>query len=155
MVRSKHPCYLQSQDGERVQLQARDGCPQLQELEALALIARLEDRRMEELNNAVLTTKQKLKVSALAVDRSWDFYLMDYVLTGSFESGLRAVRDAPFLTDLPSECLAELVPTKGLWSGWDSMKELGYFTRAQRRKIVHPSVGWCICLRERRAIGSS
>ena len=39
---------------------------------------------------------------------------MDYVTTGSFESGLRAVRDAPFFTDLPGECLTELIPTESL-----------------------------------------
>ena len=144
-MESKDTCYLQSQEGDKIQLQVCDGCPQLQELEALAMIARLEDRRMEELSNAALTTKDKLKMSAVAMDRSWDFYLMDYVLTGSFESGLRAVRDAPFLADLPGECLSELIPAKGLWSGWDIMKEIGYFTRAQRRKIVH-SKRWVVHL---------
>ncbi|CAE7219835.1 unnamed protein product, partial [Symbiodinium sp. KB8] len=101
MVWNPNECYLQSPEGDRIQMQLDGGCPQLREMEALALIARLEDQRLEELNNATLTTRDKLQVSAMSMERSWDFYLMDYVMTGSFESGLRAVRDAPFFADLP------------------------------------------------------
>ena len=107
----------------------------MKELEALSLIARLEDRKLEELGNAVLTTKDKLKISAVAMARTWDYYLLDYVTTGSFESGQPAVRDAPFFSDLPGECLRELVPAAGLWSGWDAMKNIGFLTRPQRRKL--------------------
>ena len=135
MVWSPDRCYLESPEGKRLQLQVDNGCPQLCELEALSLIARLEDRRLEELNNSVLTTKGKLKISAVAMARTWDSYLLDYVMTGSFESGLRAVRDAPFLSDIPGECLRELVPSAGLWSGWDAMKNIGFLTRPQRRKL--------------------
>ncbi|CAE7944022.1 GIP [Symbiodinium sp. KB8] len=145
MVWSRDVCYLESQEGERIQLQLDGGCPQLRELEALSLIARLEDRRLEELNNAVMITSDKLKASAIAVERSWEFYLMDYIQTGSFESGLRAVRDAPFFTDVPGEALTGLVPAAGLWSGWDIMKELGFLTRAQRRKILN-SKRWVVHL---------
>ena len=136
MVWSKDQCYLESQNGERIPLQVAGGCPQLQEMEALSLIARLEDRKMEELNNAVLTTEDKLKMSALVVERTWEYYLMDYIVTGSFESGLRAVRDAPFFADLPGECLHELIPTRGLWAGWDIMKEIGFLNRPQKRKLL-------------------
>ena len=135
MVWGPDICYLESPEGHRMQLQVDNGCPQLCELEALSLIARLEDRRLEELSNSVLTTKDKLKVSAVAMARTWDHYLLDYVTTGSFESGLRAVRDAPFLSDLPGECLRELIPSAGLWSGWDAMKNIGFLSRPQRRKL--------------------
>eukprot|EP00439_Symbiodinium_sp_Y106_P042989 s910_g5.t1 len=135
MVWGPATCYLESPEGHRMQLQVDNGCPQLCELEALSLIARLEDRRLEELNNSVLTTKDRLKMSAVAMARTWDYYLLDYVTTGSFESGLRAVRDAPFLSDLPGECLRELIPTAGLWSGWDALKNIGFLSRPQRRKL--------------------
>ena len=128
-------CYLESPEGHCIDLHVDNGCPQMKELEALSLIARLEDRKLEELGNAVLTTKDKLKISAVAMARTWDYYLLDYVTTGSFESGLRAVRDAPFFSDLPGECLRELIPAAGLWSGWDAMKNIGFLTRPQRRKL--------------------
>ncbi|CAE7567435.1 hypothetical protein AK812_SmicGene3199 [Symbiodinium microadriaticum] len=137
MVWSKNSCYLESQEGERVPLQVTGGCPQLQEMEALTLIARLEDRKMEELSNSIITTKDKLQLSALSMERTWEYYLMDYILTGSFESGLRAVRDAPFFADLPGECLQEMIPTNGLWAGWDILKEIGFLNRPQKRKLLN------------------
>ncbi|CAE7233212.1 ycf43, partial [Symbiodinium sp. CCMP2456] len=93
MMWSPKECYLQSPEGVRIPLQVDGGCPQLAEMEALALIARLEDRKVEELNNSVLTTQDKLKVSAVAMEHTWEYYLFDYVAKGAFESGLRAVRE--------------------------------------------------------------
>ena len=145
MYWSTKECYLQDGDGCRIPLQVQGGCPQLQELEALTLIARLEDRKLEELANATLVTEDTVQMSALAMERTWDAFLLDYVTKGAFDSGLRAVRDAPFFRDVPGECLSNLVPLQGLWSGWDIMKQIGYFTRAQRRKIL-TSKRWVIHL---------
>ncbi|CAE7251289.1 TY5A, partial [Symbiodinium sp. CCMP2456] len=145
MMWSPKECYLQSPEGVRIPLQVDGGCPQLAEMEALALIARLEDRKVEELHNSVLTTQDKLKVSAVAMEHTWEYYLFDYVAKGAFESGLRAVRDAPFFADLPGECLSGMIPTSGLWSGWDTMKNLGYMNRAQKRKLL-TSKRWIVHL---------
>ncbi|CAE7945558.1 unnamed protein product [Symbiodinium sp. KB8] len=71
----------------------------------------------------------------MAMEKHWNHYLYDYVVTGSFESGLRAVRDAPFFQDLPGDCLAQMIPSAGLRSGWDIMKQIGWLTRAQRRRL--------------------
>ncbi|CAE7233290.1 RE1 [Symbiodinium sp. CCMP2592] len=138
-------CYLQEPSGRRIPLQTESGCPQMCEMEALAIIARLEDRRLEELKNAMLLTKDRVGVAALAMEKTWDAFLLDYVGTGSFESGLRAVRDAPFFRDLPGECLGGMIPTGGLWSGWDILKEVGCFTRAQKRKLLN-SKRWVVHL---------
>ena len=62
-------------------LQVDSGCPQIQELEALALIARLEDRKLEQLRNATPLTKDHVGVAAVAMEKH---YLYDYVVTGSF-----------------------------------------------------------------------
>ena len=138
-------CYLTSYNGDQIPLQTEGGCPEIRELEALALIARLEDKKLDLLNNQVLTTKDKLQVSAMVMDRPWTSYLYDYVSTGSFESGLRAVRDAPFFADVPGECLSELVPSAGLWSGWSICKEVGFLTRSQKRKLWSAK-RWCVHL---------
>ena len=122
-----------------------EGVLRFASLRALALIARLEDKKLDLLNNQVLTTKDKLQVSAMAMDRPWTSYLYDYVSTGSFESGLRAVRDAPFFADVPGECLSELVPSAGLWSGWSICKEVGFLTRSQKRKLWSAK-RWCVHL---------
>ncbi|OLP78821.1 hypothetical protein AK812_SmicGene40962 [Symbiodinium microadriaticum] len=54
MVWTPNSCELISPEGERMFLQVDSGCPQLQEMEALALIARLEDRKVEQLRNATI-----------------------------------------------------------------------------------------------------
>ena len=145
MVWNPAGCYLTSPEGQRIKLQVHQGCPQLQELEALSLIARLEDRKLEQLQNSTLTTRDKVNMSMMAMDKTWQHYLFDYVTKGSFESGLRAVRDAPYLEDLPGECLAHMIPTQGLWSGWDIMKEIGFLTRAQKRRLF-TSKRWVVHL---------
>ncbi|CAE7228011.1 TY5A, partial [Symbiodinium sp. CCMP2456] len=94
------------------------------------------DRKLEQLKNETLTTRDKLGVSAMAMEKHWNHYLYDYVATGSFESGLRAVRDAPFFEDLPGACISGMVPSGGLQYGWDIFKLNGFLTRAQRRKVM-------------------
>ena len=135
MVWTPHECYLCNEAGERIPLQLNGGCPQMKELEALALIARLEDRKLDLLNNEVLATEERVSMAAMAMEKHWTHYLYDYVMTGSFESGLRAVRDAPFFEDIPGECLSNLIPSAGLWSGWDILKQIGWLSRPQRRKV--------------------
>ena len=99
MVWTPDECYLCDETGRKLPLQLEGGCPQLKEMEALSLIARLEDRKLDQLNNEVLDTEDKLKMSAMAMETHWTHYLYDYVTKGAFESGLRAVRDAPFFED--------------------------------------------------------
>ena len=145
MVWTPDECYLCDETGRKLPLQLEGGCPQLKEMEALSLIARLEDRKLDQLNNEVMETEEKLKVSAMAMETHWTHYLYDYVTKGAFESGLRAVRDAPFFEDLPGECLTNLIPSAGLWSGWDIMKNIGFLSRPQRRRF-HSSKRWVVHL---------
>ena len=81
----------------------------------------------------------------MAMETHWTHYLYDYVTKGAFESGLRAVRDAPFFEDLPGECLTNLIPSAGLWSGWDIMKNIGFLSRPQRRRFL-TSKRWVVHL---------
>ncbi|OLP81592.1 hypothetical protein AK812_SmicGene37856 [Symbiodinium microadriaticum] len=145
MVWSPEECYLSDESGNKLPLQVSGGCPQLTELEALALIARLEDRKLEQLQNETLLTKDRLSLSAMAMEVPWNHYLYDYVTKGAYESGLRAVRDAPFFEDIPGGCLEGLVPIAGLWSGWDILKEVCFLSRAQRRRLL-TSKRWVVHL---------
>ena len=135
MIWTPQSCFLTAPDGTRIPMKTESGCPEISELEALSLIARLEDRKLDMLNNEIQATSDKLSMSALAMEHHWNHYLYDYVSKGNFESGLRAVRDAPFFGDLPGECLSGLIPAAGLWSGWSIMKQIGSLSRPQRRKL--------------------
>ena len=138
-------CVLTSPEGERIPLQTDGGCPEIKEMEALSLIARLEDRKLDLLKNETAATVDKLNLSALTIERPWNYFLYDYVANGAFESGLRAVRDAPFFSDVPGESRAGLIPSAGLWSGWSIMKEIGFLNRSQRRKLWN-SKKWIVHL---------
>ncbi|CAE7856777.1 unnamed protein product [Symbiodinium sp. KB8] len=114
-------------------------------IQALALIARLEDRKLEQLRNETITTRDKVKLSVVAMQKHWNHYLYDYVVSGNDDDGWRAVRDAPFLEDLPGECLAGMIPSGSLDNGWEIMKRNGFLTRAQRRKLLN-SKRWIVHL---------
>ena len=60
-------CFLEDQTGERTALSTTSGCPQLCEAEALTLIARIEDRRRETLENLVEDTRDRVTAAAVAM----------------------------------------------------------------------------------------
>ncbi|CAE7744407.1 unnamed protein product [Symbiodinium sp. CCMP2592] len=62
-------------------------CPQLCEAEALSLIARIEDRKRETLENLVEDTKDRVSVAAQRMSRGWQDHLLEYVETGSMLAG--------------------------------------------------------------------
>ena len=128
-------CFLEDQTGERTALSTTSGCPQLCEAEALALIARIEDRRRETLENLVEDTRDRVTAAAVAMQKSWQDHLQEYVETGSTVAGGKAVRDAGFLRGLPAECLEGLVQ-EGITPGsWSIMKSVDFLSRAQRRHL--------------------
>ncbi|CAE7228272.1 unnamed protein product, partial [Symbiodinium sp. CCMP2456] len=61
--------------------------------------------------------------------------LTEYVTKGTQEAGLRAVRDAPFLADLPGACVDGMVQSGVMESGWQVLKEIEFLTRSQRTRL--------------------
>ena len=102
-------CYLEDAAGERTALNVSTGCPQLCEAAALALIAKLEDRKREQLENETLTTMDAVTLATINMSRSWWDYVQEYAESGNKEAGLRGLRDAPFLQGLPGESLGGMV----------------------------------------------
>eukprot|EP00439_Symbiodinium_sp_Y106_P069899 s163_g12.t1 len=96
-------CFLQDSEGEKIPLKVSSGCPQLQEVEALALIARIEERKRERLVNESLTLGDRLNIASMEMNKTWEDHLRQYAIKGDTGDGLRALRDAPFLEDLPSQ----------------------------------------------------
>ncbi|CAE7228157.1 unnamed protein product, partial [Symbiodinium sp. CCMP2456] len=113
----------------------RAGCPHLQEAEALSLIARLEDRKREQLENVTVMSQDYLEAARMVFDAPWKDQLTEYVTKGIQEAGLRAVRDAPFLADLPRACVDGLVQSGVMEGGWQVLKEIEFLTRPQRRRL--------------------
>ncbi|CAE7329845.1 TY5A [Symbiodinium sp. CCMP2592] len=128
-------CFLKDGDGNARSLGVSNGCPHLKEAEALALIARLEDRKMEMLENATALTQDSLDKSLLVMESSWKEQLYKYVGEGNMQAGLRAVRDAPFLAELPGECVDGLVQDSMGGNGWATFKKIEFLSRSQRRRL--------------------
>ena len=64
MTWTPQSCFLTAPDGTRIPMKTESGCPEISELEALSLIARLEDRKLDLLNNEIQATSDKLSMSA-------------------------------------------------------------------------------------------
>ena len=129
-------CYLQDSNGIETVLKVKSGCPQLQEVEALSLIARIEERKKEHLENETLVLQDKVEVASRLMEKTWEDHLRMYAQNGKMGDGLRALRDAPFLDDMPCECLCGLVPADVEDSGWEILKELSFLNRSQRRRLL-------------------
>ncbi|CAE7812024.1 unnamed protein product [Symbiodinium sp. CCMP2592] len=109
LVRGPDQCLLRTSEGENIPLATQGGCPHLCEAEALALIARLEDRKLERLENEAATTMDRVEMAAMQMDRSWFESLQEYVEGDSVEAGVRSLRDAEFLRLVPGDCLDGLI----------------------------------------------
>ena len=135
LVWAPERCVLQTPQGDEVQLNVHGGCPQLCEAEALAIIARLEERKRERLLNEVTATQDRIEMAGLAMDRGGMDHLRDYVEGGSMEAGLRSIRDVCFLQGLPGECVDGLLQSGVREQGWGVMKNISFLTRAQKRYL--------------------
>ena len=132
-------CILEDGEGNQIPLSTNAGCPQVREAEALAMIARLEDRKLEQLENAAMVTNDRVSMAAMALRRSWFDRLQGYVTGEGSEArqlALRALRDAPFFQDVPGECLGGLVPEDLPGSGWEALKGVSFLSRPQRRRLL-------------------
>ena len=135
LIWSPDKCVLKTAEGEELLLTTRGGCPHLCEAEALALIARLEDRKRDRLENETATTLDRLEMAALRMDRGWFENLREFVETDSMEAGVRSLRDADFLQELPGACLDGLLQGELRKKGWEVMKNVNFLTRPQRRYL--------------------
>ncbi|CAE7325391.1 unnamed protein product [Symbiodinium sp. KB8] len=137
MIWSPKGCVLRDSDGGEQRLRVTGGCPHLHETEALAMIARLEDRKRERLLNETAVTMDRVSLAAATMDKGWRDYVKGYVQDDAMNQGLRGVRDAPFLQDLPGECLNGLIQAGVRDQGWKVMKAVDFLTRPQKRHL------WC------------
>ena len=83
--------------GRSCRLTTSAGCPQLCEAEALALIAKVENKKLERLQNETATTMDRVQVAAMQMDRRWIDYLRSYVKQDNLEDGVRSLRGFTFL----------------------------------------------------------
>ncbi|OLQ05967.1 hypothetical protein AK812_SmicGene10791 [Symbiodinium microadriaticum] len=101
MVWTKNRCRLEGPNGEIINLKVKDGCPELTEHQALELISRLEDSRLEQLRANTADTRSRVRAAALAMNRTWFDHLLSYVDSEFSSEGFKAIEAAPFLDGIP------------------------------------------------------
>ena len=128
----------------KLRVRVRDYCPELAEHEALKLIAELEEKRLNELNNLVNTLELKVVQSERAME--WFEHCQKYVSSGDRTDLLAAMSKAPFLQGLPLGTIAtaaEGVPTKDA-DGWRLLKSMPWSRR--RRRSLFQEKNWNVHL---------
>ncbi|OLP78092.1 Retrovirus-related Pol polyprotein from transposon TNT 1-94 [Symbiodinium microadriaticum] len=128
-------CRLEGRNGEVLNLRVRDGCPEIAERDALRLIAKLEDNQLEELKSHTKDTRRRVKAAALMMERTWFDYLQSYVRSGISTEALQSISAAPFLRDVPQQCVSGLVETVPELNGWEALKGLQHLNRRTRKRL--------------------
>ena len=139
---SRSRCRLVAPDGASMKLSMRDGCPQLPEYQALTLISRLEEKKLDELRSATKETERIVQSAAMSMTKSWFSSLVDFC-SADVRSGYRALDESPFLKDVPDDAKSGLVTGNDLSNGWQVLKRMTCWNRAFRRRLLQ-SNSWII-----------
>ena len=142
---NRKQCRLIAPDGKALRLSMRDGCPQLPEYQALSLISRLEERKLDQLKQATMQTQEVVRAAALSMKKSWFQHVVEHCHESSVQAGNRAVDAAPFLEGLPWETKTGLTVDHSAINGWELLKEFTCWSRSYRRRL-HQSNSWIIHL---------
>ena len=135
MVWAKNKCRLEGPQGEIINMKIRDGCPELTEHQALELVARLEDSRLEQLRRNTAETKTRVRAAAMAMSRTWFDHLLSYVDSEFSSEGFKAVENAPFLDGIPKSCLVGIFDSVPESNGWDVLRGLKHLNRKARKRL--------------------
>ncbi|CAE7787384.1 hypothetical protein AK812_SmicGene8300 [Symbiodinium microadriaticum] len=128
-------CKLTGRDGEVLNLRVRDGCPEIMEHQALELISRIEDSKLNHLREATASTKAKVRESMVVLDKSWFDHLLAYSKSGLGSDALLAIHSAPFFQGLPEGSLYGLAEADPISNGWDALRGLEHLNRRSRKKL--------------------
>ena len=129
-------CRLVGREGDVLSLRVKDGCPETTESQALALISRIEDRKLEDLKAATAVTKGKIREAAISLNKTWFDHLIAYCKSGISSEALMAIKEAPFFEELPEASLYGLSEADPISNGWEALKGLRHLNRKNTKKAV-------------------
>ena len=151
LVWSAGSCKLYPPNGKALRLRVKNGCPEVVESQALTLISRLEEHKLqqvEELRRRTEQGKDRIRQAKLAMDKTWWDHLVDYVSSPNTGSGQMAVSTAPFFQEVPDKALQGILPPQGVDAEpfWDAIKKALPHLNRRRRKALHQSKNWVVHL---------
>ena len=114
LVWSAGICKLYPPDGKSLRFRVKNGCPELVESQALTLISRLEEHKMqqvEELRRRTEEGKDRIRQAKIAMERTWWDHLVEHVSSSAPAAGHMAVSTAPFFHDVPDRALSGILPS--------------------------------------------
>ena len=146
LVWNKRKCVLRGPDGKELVLRVSSGCPEVNEATALELIAKIEEEKVNQLNQSIKATKQAMmRAQEVQADPLWERSLNEYIRSGRFEDGFRALTSAPWSKDELRVELSKIITDlpEGEQAAWDLMYSLG-FNRRMRKRLM--SKDWVVKL---------
>ena len=151
LVWSAGSCKLYPPDGKSLRLRVKNGCPELVESQALTLISRLEEHKMqqvEELRRRTEEGKDRIRQAKIAMERTWWDHLVEHVSSSTPAAGHMAVSTAPFFQDAPDRALSGILPSEDVDSKtlWKALEEGMPNLNRRRRKALHRASNWVVSL---------
>ena len=151
LVWSAGSCKLYPPDGKSLRLRVKNGCPELVESQALTLISRLEEHKMqqvEELRRRTDEGKDRIRQAKIAMERTWWDHLVEHVSSSVPAAGHMAVSTAPFFQDVPDRALSGILPSEDVDSKtlWKALEEGMPNLNRRRRKALHRASSWVVHL---------
>ena len=151
LVWSAGSCKLYPPDGRSIRLRVKNGCPEMVESQALTLISRLEEHKLnqaDELRRRAEEGKDRIRQAKLTMDKTWWDHTMDYVNSGDLATGNMAISTAPFFQDVPDRALSGILTPGGVEREpfWDALRAALPHLNRRRRKALHDSKNWVVHL---------
>ena len=151
LVWSAGSCKLYPPDGRSIRLRVKNGCPEVVESQALTLISRLEEHKLnqaDELRRRAEEGKDRIRQAKLTMDKTWWDHTMDYVNSGDLATGNMAISTAPFFQDVPDRALSGILTPGGVEREpfWDALRAALPHLNRRRRKALHDSKNWVVHL---------
>ena len=151
LVWSAGSCKLYPPDGKSLRLRVKNGCPELVESQALTLISRLEEHKLqkvEELRRRTEEGKDRIRQAKIAMERTWWDHLVEHVSSSAPAAGHMAVSTAPFFHDVPDRALSGILPSDDVDSKalWKALEEGMPDLNRRRRKALHRASNWVVHL---------
>ena len=132
-------CRRYGKDGEVITLRVRNGCPEITEQQALSLISKIEDRKLEKLKSLTEVTKERVREAALSLQKTWFDHLLSYCESALSSEAFLAINEAPFFEGVPQQALRGLVEAAPCTNGWDALKGLVHLNRRTRKRLWESS----------------
>ncbi|CAE7333282.1 unnamed protein product [Symbiodinium sp. KB8] len=129
-------CRLRHPDRKEVRVYTRSTCPEVMQCDALRLIAELEEAKLTETMSSLAQLKASVAAAREHQEKSWRDHVWDYVISGVYEDGVKAVMCAPFMHHVPMrDQLQTIVPLpENEGEAWQWMKRFP-MNRAKRRTL--------------------